>query len=1266
MPYQVELNDELFNEALDEFVTGGATPDAAAEFQPEVQPEDPDALFNEALHEFAPVVAQPLQAPTPNAARVGSRGAPLLTPLQPAPSDEPHWALQTFRQLDAAARAALNTEPSAIQTPVGPLPQGVVDTGEAFARGLGEMGKMALGGVGGLVGGLGPAIVPGGKGYLEGAADISQSIQEGLTAAEHAVVPAPSPNVQTLLESLALPLEIPPAIGQYAESLGAPPIVSAGLEGLGYALPFAKAGPKIGKAAEVLPVVADSRWQRPPEKVVKAEFGSQGLPPIPADARSFTTKEQALSEGAAPAPRPVAAAPAPAPQPAAVPSPQPVPLAEVLQPPPVRPVPQEAPPLVSARPEAASNVVPIKKAPPLDDEGFFEAPEAPAATKPLSPVVPVERPAAPREVPPNLPDQPPVAPSADVVPIRPDLPPERIKQLTDEYEELKVRWRNLKGGSAGSFGGEHADVAVQMLQNRVEYGLRTFGEAAASVLRQVPGMTEELLRTAWETVRTARPKDKLEPAGEIGDLRESDVTPSYSGGAKAVRAMKQDDNLTGDGWLRLIEEGRIPGLSNTEVQASNLTRLLARNLDERLPREDVAQWLERWGKKHEPEFVDTGKRRVGEPRDDESIESEINQLGYDILMDEEGITGLRRRDTDEEIEPHLAPERLQQLVDEYRASAESYGRAQPRFEKYTSSGPRGEYTETVRKGTTHVYVSPHFTDVQGFEIPGYEGHFRRSARKTESGERAYHIEELQNDKVAFPRKLQKDTTEQFEGLPESQRPNIPKDLGIGDYYSVYTPLGGFKGAFKTRGEAEAFTKRFGGARVIEERGVPASVLDKDWSIDLFKQTLKEAVQNQDQRLTWTTGAEQFRRYPDGDKEVEAKRKAGMGAFYDRDLVNQINDYVKGWGAKVEQTKLDTGEVVHSIKITDAMRAGVVEGTPRFGKPTRRDQALDIEYAELKRKWKESKAKRTPGPRGQRGSTLTPEQFKLLVAMLKNRSVHLGGEFKRVVEQVLEDFPDLRRVPKKITEAWEQLRKENPLLHLSPAGKAEAIIGAANRRFLDRERAAMGLEELPPGERRGVKEDIAAAREARMNEEAEAGAIAWAILDKKLIPSSTQIAGLRERLASTRVRLTLISRRLNEVTHPAEIKVAAANRERAEAEWNLLSRALDAAGEEHGRALRSFRDEIGLDYSPVSLKARAVAKAEKPIGLEAERKLDDLGNQIEVLGETIEQKLAARMEARAKRLVHDSKKLGEEIKLAEKERSELLRDALELYKRRCEV
>ena len=166
-----------------------------------------------------------------------------------------------------------------------------------------------------------------------------------------------------------------------------------------------------------------------------------------------------------------------------------------------------------------------------------------------------------------------------------------------------------------------------------------------------------------------------------------------------------------------------------------------------------------------------------------------------------------------------------------------------------------------------------------------------------------------------------------------------------------------------------------------------------WAGLAFKRMLRYAAENGYDKIAWTTGEQQAKRYnlaqsiskivytsdgyfqgydrggrvvmssrmdenevsnyigkeltnelfaasvKNGERTVElAEDKViggeGMKGFYDRLLPNEINKYVKKWGAKVDKTQMEFGNEtadVHSVEVTLAMRDSVMQGQPLFSK-----------------------------------------------------------------------------------------------------------------------------------------------------------------------------------------------------------------------------------------------------------------------------------------------------------------------------------------------
>ncbi len=92
---------------------------------------------------------------------------------------------------------------------------------------------------------------------------------------------------------------------------------------------------------------------------------------------------------------------------------------------------------------------------------------------------------------------------------------------------------------------------------------------------------------------------------------------------------------------------------------------------------------------------------------------------------------------------------------------------------------------------------------------------------------------------------------------------------------------------------------------------------------VMKHLLRLAAEGDYDSVAWTTADMQSRRWSDQFAE-------GYRIEYDQKLPKFMNKYGKQWGARVEQTQLDTGDTVWSVKITPEMKESVLKtGQPLF-------------------------------------------------------------------------------------------------------------------------------------------------------------------------------------------------------------------------------------------------------------------------------------------------------------------------------------------------
>jgi len=156
----------------------------------------------------------------------------------------------------------------------------------------------------------------------------------------------------------------------------------------------------------------------------------------------------------------------------------------------------------------------------------------------------------------------------------------------------------------------------------------------------------------------------------------------------------------------------------------------------------------------------------------------------------------------------------------------------------------------IREGKTgEQYTSSHFPDT-----PNYVAHMRLNERTDSQGNEGLFVEELQSDRHQAGREkgYREELVPEFELLRD----------GI------------FEDHFKTKEDAEyelkrreqIFPERKGKYSIQEsnvfktQAGIPDAPFRKDWSLQLFKRALRDAVDADKKWIGWTTGIEQVKRY----------------------------------------------------------------------------------------------------------------------------------------------------------------------------------------------------------------------------------------------------------------------------------------------------------------------------------------------------------------------------------------------------------------------
>ena len=300
--------------------------------------------------------------------------------------------------------------------------------------------------------------------------------------------------------------------------------------------------------------------------------------------------------------------------------------------------------------------------------------------------------------------------------------------------------------------------------------------------------------------------------------------------------------------------------------------------------------------------------------------------------------------------------------------------------------------------------------------------------------------------------------------------------------------------------------------LTEDSLVPDAPFKKTWHELAFKRALRWAAENGFERMTWTTGEQQAERFDlskrvsridfnpqlerliayDKDSGIEvieesgvvadkledyigkeAARKLldteadkdgthtlqgdnlkvggeGMKGFYDQILPAFANKYARKWGAKTSETTLKTGETVHSVDITPAMRESAMQGQALFQQSAPRQHSADSILDDARIQFKS-------GKRGQAGTLYANEAAMDVLRdayehVFENRvkfdNVNLNTAASKRMATVLQEAANDADFPRPIQRKLREIARE--FSHAVQAGQTVSIIstGTEGRKFGD--------------------------------------------------------------------------------------------------------------------------------------------------------------------------------------------------------------------------
>jgi hypothetical protein len=146
--------------------------------------------------------------------------------------------------------------------------------------------------------------------------------------------------------------------------------------------------------------------------------------------------------------------------------------------------------------------------------------------------------------------------------------------------------------------------------------------------------------------------------------------------------------------------------------------------------------------------------------------------------------------------------------------------------------------------------------------------------------------------------------------------------------------------------------------------------------------------------------------------------------------------------------------------------------------------------------------------------------------------------------------------------------------------------SARKAWMAQDRELLGLDALPEAEQVLWQQDLDAARERNIPQNALG--IAQSIIANPRGLDSTETAGLVVHAAELKNAHEATAKLLDQNSDPADFDTATAELNRIEQDFDVLSQALRMSGTEKGRALAAQKLTIARDYSLLTLKARAKA------------------------------------------------------------------------------
>lgn len=230
----------------------------------------------------------------------------------------------------------------------------------------------------------------------------------------------------------------------------------------------------------------------------------------------------------------------------------------------------------------------------------------------------------------------------------------------------------------------------------------------------------------------------------------------------------------------------------------------------------------------------------------------------------------------------------------------------------------------------------------------------------------------------------------------------------------------------------------------------------------------------------------------------------------------------------------------------------------------------------------------------------------------------------------------------------------------PVQPNDVVQTSARKAMMTEDRKNLGLDELPPAEKKPWQQALDNAKKQGLDDPDKAQALVKSVLDKPSALNDEQTAGLVLRAAKLKNNHAELLKSLDTETDPEIIGNKREAMKIVEEEFNKTSDALKQSGTEKGRNLAAQKLTINQDYDLLSVKARAKAEKGGPISEKRAKAYESVVSERDALQEKLNRLEQQSLSRQMRNSPSDPKsaEFGKSNKLFTKERADLARQRLQ--------